>query len=64
MNESAVPPYPPREDGLFGGCPIYAEARTTSECGKCGGDLLLCPVYGEGERESDDFYVGDGFDEI
>lgn len=38
------------ESEWIGGCPVYARARSPQECEKCGGDLLKCPVYGEGER--------------
>jgi hypothetical protein len=31
-------------------CPVYGEARGTSECEKCGGDIINCPVYGPGEK--------------
>lgn len=30
-------------------CPIFGEARGTSQCVQCGGDISLCPVYGHSQ---------------
>ena len=30
-------------------CPIWGEARSTSECEVCGGDIIKCRIYGRGE---------------
>ena len=31
-------------------CPVWGEARGTSDCEVCGGDIIACPIYGPGER--------------
>jgi hypothetical protein len=30
-------------------CPVFGEARGTSECEVCGGFILACPIYSRGE---------------